>query len=254
MYSSPTAPTGTGCMSSSRMCSWVLATGLPMGTKGRGLARSHVQALTPIASVGPKRLCSSASSREKKRSWSAFDRTSPLQMTRLRLSAVAGPRVLQEQLQHRGHEVDRGDAVLDDGPGPGRRCRDDRPARRRRARRRSGSGQKNSHTEGSKLNGVFCRTLSVGRQAEVLLQPVHAVGDGPVRDHGPLGPARGARGEDDVGEVVGGHRRGSSVGVGRGHGLRTGRRWGSTLRTGAGQARDEALLREQDRLDRGPRA
>ncbi len=65
------------------------------------------------------------------------------------------------------------------------------------------SGQKNSQTETSKLNGVFWRTLSVRCQLEIFLHPVDAIGDGLVRDHGALGPAGRSRGVDHVGQTVG---------------------------------------------------
>ena len=142
------------------MCIWVLAIGLPMGTKGSSLAGSQAQAVTSTAaSVGPYRLCSSASSRAKKRSWSALGRASPLQMTRRRLVHVAGPRVLQEQLEHGRHEVDRGDAFstmvraryVGVAVAPGSAMTSSAP---------NSSGQKNSQTETSKLKGVFCRTRS----------------------------------------------------------------------------------------------
>ena len=67
--------------------------------------------------------------------------------------------MLDKGLQHRRHEVQRRHAFMAD--------RLDEPRRIAvRARRRHHqlaptiSGQKNSHTETSKLNGVFCSTTS----------------------------------------------------------------------------------------------
>ena len=64
--------------------------------------------------------------------------------------AVAGPRVLQEQLQHRRHEVDRRDAVLDDRLGEVRAVAmaaglgDDELARRTAAARRTPTPRRRS--------------------------------------------------------------------------------------------------------------
>ena len=82
-------------------------------------------------------------------------------ITRRRLAQRSQPRLLQERLEHRRHEVNRRDPSRSRWGRPGRPGRDARPAGPGPAARRSISGQKNSQTETSKLNGVFCSTRSL---------------------------------------------------------------------------------------------
>ena len=246
MHSSPAVPTGTGCRSASTMWIWVFAIGLPMGTNARSLAGSHAHHVTSTAaSVGPYRLWSSAGSRSKNRSWSALGSASPLQMTRREAGAVGGPRVLQEQLQHRRHEVDRGDPAIDDdlrevgavAVAAGFRDHE------LRAEPERPEELPDRHIEAER------RLLedAVGRgQPEGLLHPHEAVGDRAVGDHRALRLARGARRVDDVGEVVerraGGDVGRLAIGDGIGHAVHR-----HDLGRAARKPPDERLLGEQDR-------
>ena len=49
------------------------------------------------------------------------------------------------------------------------------------------SGQKNSHTDTSKLNGVFCSTTSICARADMLLHPLQPVDDASCSFIAPLG-------------------------------------------------------------------
>ena len=124
--------------------------------------------------------------------------------------AVGGPRVLQEQLQHRRHEVDRGDPAIDDdlrevgavAVAAGLRDHE------LRAEPERPEELPDRHIEAER------RLLedAVGRgQPEGLLHPHEAIGDRAVGDHRALRLARGARRIDDVGEVIE-RRAGGDVG------------------------------------------
>ena len=115
--------------------------------------------------------------------------------------AGGGPWVLQEQLQHRRHEVDGGDATLHDGlcqvPAIAVTpwlCHHQLGTEEQRPEELP---HRNVEAEGRLL-----QDLVVGGQAEVLLHPQDAVHDGPVRDHRPLGLTGRAGRVDDVGKVI----------------------------------------------------
>ena len=120
------------------------------------------------ASVGPYRLCSSALSRSRKRACRSRDSASPLQMTRRSDSHALACGSCRKYLQHRRHEVHGGDPAHSGSAPPGRRCPGGHPGSATTRCAPASSGQKNSHTETSKLNGVFCSTTIVAGVSSIL--------------------------------------------------------------------------------------
>src|SRR6185295_634795 len=144
----------------------VFATGVPIGVTSSPGAHRH-QVTSTAASVGPYRLWSSGARSPPKQSKKRFTRSdgsaSPLQRTRWSDPHEA---TVGSSRKMRSSEGTKWTVVI-------------RSSRKVRTRYelslcRSGSaitkvapqinGQKNSQTETSKLNGVFCRTRSFGER------------------------------------------------------------------------------------------
>ena len=122
-------------------------------------------------------------------------------------AATLGLGVLQEHLEHGGHEVQRGDAAAGDGVHQVSGIL--MAARPRHHQLRSGQQRpeelpdRDVEAERGLLQHPVSRLQAVG-----LLHPEQPVADPRVRDHGPLRQARRARGVDDVGEALGHRARG----------------------------------------------
>jgi hypothetical protein len=159
MYSSPGMPIGVSASRPSSTWMRVFATGLPMGTVGSPGRQAWCVTSTP-ASVGPYRSSSSTpGSRSKKRSRTSVSSASPLHTTRRTLPQR---RVSPASRNAWSMEGTKCSVVT-----PSRSISSDRYCGSRcpsgfasTSRAPASSGQKNSHTETSKLNGVFCSTTS----------------------------------------------------------------------------------------------
>ncbi len=121
--------------------------------------------------------------------------------------AAGGRGLAKEDLEHRGHEMQRRDALVGDqarevgrvlvAAGPGEHQRgavDQRPEE-----------LPHRHVE---ARGRLLQHAVVGREAVARLHPLQAVDDGAMRHHRALGPAGRARGVDHVGRVRGIERDG----------------------------------------------
>ena len=149
------------------MRSPVFHTGQPIGTLLPVTAASSgpqagYQLTSTAASVGPYRLCSGAPVKRSHSRHSSVGSASPLQNTRRSVrqqSTLSGIQRGDKRRQHRRHEVGGGHAVVGE-----------ELLHRLRIAVRSGSaitscapainGHQNSHTDTSKLHGVFCATTS----------------------------------------------------------------------------------------------
>ena len=165
------------------------------------------------------------------------------------------PGLVQEGLEHRGHEVQRGDRPRRRSAPPGRRGSWWPPGRATTRRAPAISGQKNSQTETSKLNGVFCSTRSSGVEAVgVAASTAGGCTIAAVRVHRALGPAGRARGVDHVGEVVGRRvRRGGRSSGSRGDRVPV-RVEAEHRAPCSGSSAEQALLRQEHRRAARPRA
>ena len=216
-YSSPGTPTGTG---RSRVVQHVDARvrDRPADRHARPSSASAASSAvtSTAASVGPYRLCSSAPRQRARRTAAAArgGSASPLQTTRR--SAAAAPRppaASRNACSIDGTKCSVGDRLLARSAAPGTPGRGARRARAITSRAPVSSGQKNSHTDTSKLNGVFCSTAVVAGRARTRAC-IHAsrFTIAAVRDRHALRPAGRARGVDHVRRVSGVQRRGAGAG------------------------------------------
>ncbi len=157
-YSSPATPGGTGRSAASSTYVRVFHTGRPIGTAtAPGSTRTEVTSTD--ASVGPYRLCSSAGSTAWNREARSAGSASPLHITRHSPMHSAAPGSSRNARSIEGTKctvVTRSSWIS--------------PARYAGSLWPSGlattsaapviRGQKNSHTDTSKLDGVFCSTRS----------------------------------------------------------------------------------------------
>ncbi len=151
----------------------------------------------------------------------ALQRRAPLQ-----------PRLLQEHLEHGGHEVQGGDALLGDEPREVRGLLVSAGPCHHQSR--SCQQRPEELPDGDvEAEGRLLQHRVGWGEAVLLLHPQQAVDDAAVRVHRALGPAGAARGEDDVGQ-----------------GLRAGERLGAGLRL-AGHFQPLRVQAEQPGLMRG---
>ena len=139
----------------------MFAIGLPIGTLRRLGSRSHCHQVTSIdASVGPYRLCNSPLSTARQRCSASHASASPLQITRRTLPHRSTPRSPRNCCNIEGTKcsVVTPCASITSTRYALSRCPSGRAITNRAP---ASSGQKNSQTETSKLNGVFWRTWSV---------------------------------------------------------------------------------------------
>ncbi len=120
-YNSPATPAGTGHSHSSSTNTRVFATGRPIGTSTSDVGAGPRGASPPWSRSG--RTCCAGSRRSSRasRAASRSGSASPLQITRRRLPQAAEVSLGEEPLQHRRHELHRGDAGRTDQPGQVRR-------------------------------------------------------------------------------------------------------------------------------------
>ncbi|CAM3240215.1 hypothetical protein JANLI_04360 [Janthinobacterium lividum] len=133
--------------------------GRPMGTTASPARHCH-HVTSMAASVGPYRLCSCACDKAARvRSCKSAGSASPLQITVRKLAQAPGARLAANACSIDGTKctVVTPWRSISAASSAGSRCS---PGAATASRAPYISGQKNSHTETSKLNGVFCSTVS----------------------------------------------------------------------------------------------